>query len=117
MTDGEAQMSQGFHEYEYCESEDSADDFSCPPPNSSRGPPNDSEPRVLTADDKQLIADYLKGYYEFVDMRYEGDPNDADQAMEFLVACRSARGVLEAMYERIPDIAKEEAVFPNIHEY
>lgn len=104
---------QGFTEYEYCESGDD-DDFSFEP---SAGQREAAAPRILTEEDKQLIADYLKGYYEFVDMRYDGDPDDGDRAMEFFTACRSARGILEAMYERIPDLAKEEAVFPNIHDY
>lgn len=58
---------------------------------------------------------YLRLYNTFVDSRYEDNPYDPDKVTEWYVYCGTSRRTLEELYEKIPQIVKDENLVPNIH--
>jgi hypothetical protein len=71
-------------------------------------PKHTIKPLSLTADQKSIIRDYLKAFAAWDNMRYVDDPFDSFKRAEYVCMCDGMQTDLIRMYERVPQIAKDE---------
>lgn len=72
-----------------------------------------AQPIPFSPEEKENIVRYIRLFNSFMNERYEDDPFDPMKRAEYMIFCSSTRSMLKSMYEKIPQIVKDEKLVPR----
>lgn len=71
------------------------------------------KPLQLTNLEMQHVNDYLKAFNAWNKMSYDDDPLNPEKITEFLCMCDSMKARFTELYQKVPQVVKDEFLVPR----